>query len=64
MSLSDKSDEDIAKTLSERYANQLKRIEQTNDEDILTLIMHAVTGSIDPHSEYFSHARANPSTSR
>ncbi|MGS0466889.1 PDZ domain-containing protein [Cobetia marina] len=54
MSLSDKSDEDIAKTLSERYANQLKRIEQTNDEDILTLIMHAVTGSIDPHSEYFS----------
>ncbi|MGO2414269.1 MULTISPECIES: carboxy terminal-processing peptidase [Cobetia] len=54
MSLSDKSDEDIGKTLSERYSNQLNRIEQTNDEDILTLIMHAVTGSIDPHSEYFS----------
>ncbi|WP_158772849.1 carboxy terminal-processing peptidase [Cobetia sp. L2A1] len=54
MSLSDKTDEDIGKTLSERYSNQLNRIEQTNDEDILTLIMHAVTGSIDPHSEYFS----------
>ncbi|MDH2299307.1 carboxy terminal-processing peptidase [Cobetia sp. 29-18-1] len=54
MSLSDKSDDEIAKTLSERYSNQLKRIKQTNDEDILTLVMHAVTGSIDPHSEYFS----------
>ncbi|MCI0510454.1 S41A family C-terminal processing peptidase-1 [Chromohalobacter marismortui] len=44
----------IAKTLRERYENQLSRIEQTNAEDVLVFFMNAVTGTIDPHTEYLS----------
>ena len=52
--LSDQSPEEIQKTLHDRYANQLNRVRQTNAEDVLVLLMAAVTGTIDPHTEYFS----------
>ncbi|GAB2783411.1 carboxy terminal-processing peptidase [Halomonas shantousis] len=54
LSIGDQENDDIAETLHERYANQLSRIRQTNAEDVLVLFMSAVTGTIDPHTEYFS----------
>ncbi|MCK2182542.1 carboxy terminal-processing peptidase [Halomonas getboli] len=54
LSLSDQSPEEIEKTLHQRYENQLNRLHQTNAEDVFGLVMAAVTGSIDPHSEYLS----------
>ncbi|MHB0777022.1 carboxy terminal-processing peptidase [Halomonas sp. WWR20] len=54
VSISDPENDDIAATLRERYANQLARIRQTNAEDVLVLFMAAVTGTIDPHTDYFS----------
>lgn len=44
----------IAKTLRERYENQLSRVTQTNAEDVLVLFLRAVTGTVDPHTEYLS----------
>lgn len=46
--------EDIAETLRDRYENQLSRVEQTNAEDVLVLFLSAVTGTVDPHTEYLS----------
>ncbi|MAM56327.1 MAG: tail-specific protease [Salinicola sp.] len=54
LSLSDQTPEEIQKTLHDRYANQLNRVRQTNAEDVLVLLMSAVTGTVDPHTEYFS----------
>jgi len=54
LSLSDQTPAEIQKTLHDRYANQLNRVHQTNAEDVLVLLMAAVTGTVDPHTEYFS----------
>ncbi|MCM2970962.1 carboxy terminal-processing peptidase [Larsenimonas suaedae] len=54
MSLSKTADDDIVKQLKSRYTNQLKRVQQTNSEDVLSVIMSAATGSVDPHTEYLS----------
>ncbi|WP_110641260.1 carboxy terminal-processing peptidase [Salinicola sp. CPA57] len=54
LSLNDQSPAEIQKTLHDRYANQLNRVRQTNAEDVLVLLMAAVTGTVDPHTEYFS----------
>ncbi|WP_110600276.1 carboxy terminal-processing peptidase [Salinicola lusitanus] len=54
LSLSDQTPQEIQKTLHDRYANQLNRVRQTNAEDVLVLLMSAVTGTVDPHTEYFS----------
>ncbi|MGQ7242672.1 carboxy terminal-processing peptidase [Salinicola sp. V024] len=54
LSLSDQSPQEIQKTLHDRYTNQLNRVRQTNAEDVLVLLMAAVTGTVDPHTEYFS----------
>ncbi|WP_136066782.1 carboxy terminal-processing peptidase [Modicisalibacter radicis] len=54
LSLSDQSNQEVKDTLVERYEGQLSRLRQTNPEDVLELFMAAVTGTIDPHTEYFS----------
>ncbi|NWO54703.1 carboxy terminal-processing peptidase [Chromohalobacter israelensis] len=54
----DEDDTDIAETLRERYENQLSRVEQTNAEDVLVLFLSAVTGTIDPHTEYLSPSQS------
>ncbi|SOC56006.1 C-terminal processing peptidase-1. Serine peptidase. MEROPS family S41A [Chromohalobacter canadensis] len=50
--------EDIAETLRDRYENQLSRVEQTNAEDVLVLFLSAVTGTVDPHTEYLSPSQS------
>ncbi|MCK2044930.1 carboxy terminal-processing peptidase [Chromohalobacter moromii] len=50
--------EDIVKTLRDRYENQLSRVEQTNAEDVLVMFLSAVTGTVDPHTEYLSPSQS------
>jgi carboxyl-terminal processing protease len=47
-------DETVESNLRQRYEGQLSRLRQTEAEDVFGLFMSAVTGSLDPHSEYLS----------
>ncbi|WP_227875854.1 carboxy terminal-processing peptidase [Kushneria konosiri] len=51
------SNDKIASQLADRYKSQLSRVQQTNTEDVLSVVLNAATGSIDPHSEYLSPSR-------
>ncbi|SHL12814.1 carboxy terminal-processing peptidase [Halomonas caseinilytica] len=50
----DEKEKTIEETLRERYEGQLNRIRQINAEDVFDLLMTAVTGTIDPHTNYMS----------
>ncbi|EPC03760.1 peptidase S41 [Litchfieldella anticariensis FP35 = DSM 16096] len=54
MSISGQDDEQVRDNLRQRYEGQLTRVRQTNGEDVFGLFMMAVTGTIDPHTEYLS----------
>ena len=54
LSISGQDDNQVEDNLRQRYEGQLNRVRQTEEEDIFGLFMAAVTGSIDPHSEYLS----------
>ena len=44
----------IEETLRERYEAQLNRVRQTKADDVFSLVMTAVTDTIDPHTAYMS----------
>lgn len=52
--LADKSWEEAAETLRERYTNFRRRVLQVNSEDVFDLFMNAYTTTLDPHTTYFS----------
>lgn len=52
--LSDKDNEEIQKTLSKRYKNQLNRLKTLNSEDVFQIYMNALTTLYDPHTNYMS----------
>ncbi|KAA0014191.1 tail-specific protease [Billgrantia pellis] len=54
LDISGQDEEQIESNLRQRYEGQLARLRQTNAEDVFGLFMAAVTGSIDPHTEYLS----------
>ncbi|WP_417331161.1 carboxy terminal-processing peptidase [Halomonas cupida] len=54
LSISGQEDEEVIDTLRDRYETQRHRVEQTNADDIFTILMAGVTGTIDPHTEYLS----------
>lgn len=54
MSISGQDEEQVESNLRQRYEGQLSRVRQTNGEDVFGLFMAAVTGTIDPHTEYMS----------
>ncbi|MDZ7853461.1 MAG: carboxy terminal-processing peptidase [Halomonas sp.] len=54
LTISDQDAEQVEANLRQRYEGQLSRLSQTNESDVFGLFMAAVTGSIDPHSEYLS----------
>jgi carboxyl-terminal processing protease len=56
--LMDKKDDEIRKTLSERYTRLLNRVEQFDTNDIFQTFINAYTLSLEPHTSYMS-----PSTS-
>jgi len=43
----------IGETLKKTYSNRLKHIVQTHAGDIFQIFMNSVTGSFDPHTQYF-----------
>ncbi|MEW8006999.1 MAG: carboxy terminal-processing peptidase [Candidatus Thiodiazotropha endolucinida] len=56
--LMDKKDDEIRKTLSERYKRLLSRVEQFDANDVFQTFINAYTLSLEPHTSYMS-----PSTS-
>lgn len=51
--LNDKKAEEINKTLTKRYSNQLRMLQQTNKNDVFEYVMTAFTHQYDPHTDYF-----------
>ena len=45
--------DEIRDALGQRYANQLKRLAQSNSSDVFRVYINVVLRAIDPHSEYF-----------
>jgi carboxyl-terminal processing protease len=56
--LAEKPAEEIPETLGRRYSNQLKRVEQYNNQDVFQIYANALTELYDPHTNYFSPRRS------
>lgn len=54
LKLAGKEDADIVELLQKRYRNQLRRIEQLEDEDAFQIYANAFASLYDPHTDYFS----------
>jgi carboxyl-terminal processing protease len=54
LKLTDKEDEAIVETLTERYTNLERRINELNNEDVFQFFMNAFAQSIEPHTAYLS----------
>ena len=54
LKLTDKEDEAIVETLTERYDNLERRINELNTEDVFQFFMNAFAQSIEPHTAYLS----------
>jgi len=54
LKLTGKSDSEIKDTLTKRYQFAIKRLTQTNSEDVFQTIMNAFAREIDPHTNYLS----------
>ncbi|MBX9496617.1 carboxy terminal-processing peptidase [Yersinia enterocolitica] len=54
LKLTGKTDKEIKETLTKRYQAAIKRLTQSNSEDVFQLIMNAFAHEIDPHTNYLS----------
>ncbi len=54
LKLTDKNDKEIRETLTRRYKFAIRRLAQTNSEDVFSLAMTAFAHEIDPHTNYLS----------
>jgi len=54
LKLTDKEPEAIVETLTERYDNQERRIDELKNEDVFQFFMNAFAQSIEPHTAYLS----------
>jgi carboxyl-terminal processing protease len=52
--LTDKEEDAIVETLTERYDNLERRINELNNEDVFQFFMNAFAQSIEPHTAYLS----------
>lgn len=57
--LADKTDEEIAELLSNRYQRALKRIVQTRSEDVFESAMNAFSLTLEAHTRYLSPRRSD-----
>ena len=53
LKLEDKPIEEIFSTITKRYQNQLRLLQQTKSDDVFEYFITAYTHSYDPHTEYF-----------
>ncbi len=58
LKLTDKNWDEIVDILSKRYNNALKRLTQTNSEDVFQIIMNSFARTIEPHTSYLSPRNA------
>lgn len=49
---------DVVETLEKRYNNALKRLTQTNSEDVFQTVMNAFARSVEAHTSYLSPANS------
>ncbi len=63
LKLAGKKAADIKDTLSKRYNLALKRLQQSNSEDVFQTFINAYARSIDPHTTYLSPQNAERFTS-
>lgn len=54
LKLAGKTWPEIQETLGKRYNNAIKRLSQTNSEDVFQVYMNAFARQIDPHTSYLS----------
>ncbi len=52
--LAGKTEEEAKETLARRFSNQLKRINQQNQEDVFETLVNSLAELYDPHTSYFS----------
>ncbi|TBR41110.1 tail-specific protease [Marinomonas agarivorans] len=52
--LDKRSDEDIVTSLTKRYKNQLKQLEQTDSVDVYQTFANSLASALDPHTSYFA----------
>ncbi len=53
MMLDEQDTKEITSTLDKLYANRLKRIQQTEANDIFQIFINIVAATFDPHTQYF-----------
>jgi carboxyl-terminal processing protease len=53
LKLDDQENVKISESLEKIYSNRLKRLSQTNTNDVFQLFMNSVTAIFDPHTQYF-----------
>ncbi|WP_413113469.1 carboxy terminal-processing peptidase [Thaumasiovibrio sp. DFM-14] len=58
LKLAGKNWDETKETLSKRYNNAIKRLIQTNNEDVFQLYMNAFAREVDPHTSYLSPRNA------
>ena len=56
--LADKAVDEIPETLTQRYENQLNRLDQYNAQDVFQIYANTLAEQYDPHTNYFSPRRA------
>src|SRR5471030_2563701 len=54
LKLTGKNDQEIRDVLTKRYRFAMKRLTQSNSEDVFQLVMNAFAHEIDPHTNYLS----------
>ncbi len=58
LKLAGKNWSEIKKTLSKRYKNALRRLNQTKSEDVFQIYLNAFSREVDPHTSYLSPRNA------
>lgn len=54
LKLTGKNDQEVRETLTRRYKFAIRRLAQTNSEDVFSLAMTSFAREIDPHTNYLS----------
>lgn len=57
LKLAEKNNEEIKEKLTSRYRSAIRRLSQTNSEDVFGYFMNAVSSAIDPHTSYYTPRR-------
>ncbi len=57
LKLAEQTDEEIKEKLNSRYRSAIRRLSQSNSEDVFGYFMNAVSSAVDPHTTYYTPRR-------